>query len=90
MPFYLNVRSFIAEPSSEGFNLNQYQGGMCISGVLKTTERTPRRLISPCRSQMGGHRQCGPAICTFHPGFSLESVDIQVNPQPPEDPGCLI
>ena len=27
--------------------LNQYQGGMCISGVLKTTERTPRHLISP-------------------------------------------
>ena len=27
--------------------LNQYQGGMCVSGVLKTTERTPRRLISP-------------------------------------------
>ena len=28
-------------------HLNQYQGGMCISGVLKTTERTPRHLISP-------------------------------------------
>ena len=27
--------------------LNQYQGGMCISGVLKTTERTPPHLISP-------------------------------------------
>ena len=27
--------------------LNQYQGGMCISGVLPTTERTPRQLISP-------------------------------------------
>ena len=27
--------------------LNQYQGGMCISGVLKTTERTARHLISP-------------------------------------------
>ena len=27
--------------------LNQYQGGMCIPGVLKTTKRTPRRLISP-------------------------------------------
>ena len=25
--------------------LNQYQGGMCISGVLKTTARTPRHLI---------------------------------------------
>ena len=24
--------------------LNQYQGGMCISGVLKTTEGTPRYL----------------------------------------------
>ena len=27
--------------------LNQYQGGMCISGVLKTTERTAQHLISP-------------------------------------------
>ncbi len=27
--------------------LNQYQGGMCISGRLTTTERTPRHLISP-------------------------------------------
>ena len=27
--------------------LNQYQGGMCISGVLKTTGRTPRHLVSP-------------------------------------------
>ena len=38
---------------SEGdreFLLNQYQGGMCISGVLKTTERTPQRLISPLSS----------------------------------------
>ena len=27
--------------------LNQYQGGMCNSQVLKTTERTPHHLISP-------------------------------------------
>ena len=27
--------------------LNQSQGGMCISGVLKTTEMTPRPLASP-------------------------------------------
>ena len=27
--------------------LNQYQGGMCNSEVLKTTERTPHHLISP-------------------------------------------
>ena len=27
--------------------LNQYQGGMCISGVLTTTERTPRHFILP-------------------------------------------
>ena len=27
--------------------LNQYQGGMCISGVLKTTERTQQDLASP-------------------------------------------
>ena len=27
--------------------LNQYHSGMCISGVLKTTERTPLDLVSP-------------------------------------------
>ena len=27
--------------------LNQYQGGMCISGRLTMTERTPWHLISP-------------------------------------------
>ena len=27
--------------------LNEYQSGMCISGVLPTTERTPQLLISP-------------------------------------------
>ena len=26
--------------------LNQYQGALCISRVLKTTERTPQRLAS--------------------------------------------
>ena len=35
------------------FNLNQYQGGMCISGVLPTTERTPRQLISPLALVLG-------------------------------------
>ena len=37
------------QPLEEGdlVNLNQYQGGMCISGLLKTTERTPRHLIPP-------------------------------------------
>ena len=30
--------------------LNQYEGGMCISGVLETTERTPHDLISPLSS----------------------------------------
>ena len=30
--------------------LNQYQGGTCISGVLKTTERTPQHPISPLSS----------------------------------------
>ena len=34
----------LAEPASI---LNQYQGGMCISGRLTMTERTPRHLISP-------------------------------------------
>ena len=29
------------------YALNQSQGGMCISGVLKTTEMTPRPLASP-------------------------------------------
>ena len=28
-------------------HLNQYQGGMCIAGVLTTTERTPRHFILP-------------------------------------------
>ena len=28
-------------------DLNQYQGGMCIAGVLTTTERTPRHFILP-------------------------------------------
>ena len=28
-------------------DLNQYQGGMCISVVLTTTARNPRFLISP-------------------------------------------
>ena len=28
-------------------HLNQYQGGMCISGRLTMTERTPRHFISP-------------------------------------------
>ena len=32
---------------SVGMLLNQYQGGMCIPGILKTAERTPRHLISP-------------------------------------------
>ena len=29
----------------------------------------PRNTFGP---QMGGHRQCGLAICAFHLGFSLE------------------
>ena len=33
--------------------LNQYQGGMSISGVLKTISRTPRRLTSPLRPNWG-------------------------------------
>ena len=31
----------------EASDLNRYQGGMCISGVLKTTERTTLNLTSP-------------------------------------------
>ena len=50
--------------------LNQYQGGMCISGVSKTTVRTPRYLIMTFRPRIRAHRQCGLAICTFHLGFS--------------------
>ena len=51
--------------------LNQYPGGMCISGVLKMAERTPRNLASPSGPQLGSRRQCGLAICTFHLGFTL-------------------
>ena len=35
-------------------DLNQYQGGMCISGRLTMTERTPRHLISPLGSNWVG------------------------------------
>ena len=35
-----------AEGRKKGY-LNQYQGGMCISGRLTMTERTPRHLKSP-------------------------------------------
>ena len=35
-----------AEGRKKGY-LNQYQGGICISGRLTMTERTPRDLISP-------------------------------------------
>ena len=31
----------------KNLNLNQYQGGMCISRVLKTTDRTPQHRIPP-------------------------------------------
>ena len=34
-------------PAGDFIVLNQYQGGMCISGRLTMTERTPRHLISP-------------------------------------------
>ena len=40
-------RSFSADFVVQNENLNQYQGGMCISGRLTMTERTPRYLISP-------------------------------------------
>ena len=40
------VRSVSRQPWP-GPDLNQYQGGMCISGRLTMTERTPRHLISP-------------------------------------------
>ena len=36
-----------SEVKARGYNLNQYQGGMCISGRLTMTERIPRDLISP-------------------------------------------
>ena len=62
--------------------LNQYQGGMCISGVSKTTARTPRYLIMTFRHRIRVHRQCGLAICTFHLGFSLVpfSCILEANP----------
>ena len=40
-------------PTTSGGQLNQYQGGMSISGVLKTISRTPRRLTSPLRPNWG-------------------------------------
>ena len=46
---YVYVRDVVAAarcPLREK-RLNQYQGGMCISGVLKTTERTLQHFISP-------------------------------------------
>ena len=66
----------VSKADDDSRNLNQYQGGMCISGVLKTTERTPQHLISSLRPQMGGHRRCRSAICTFHLGFSLDFLVI--------------
>ena len=47
------------------------------------------------RPQLGGHRQCGLAICTFHLGFSLEPVSnvaIRTHqPAPPApDPRCVL
>ena len=42
-----NHASRLTPHFKDGRLLNQYQGGMCISGSLTMTERTPRRLISP-------------------------------------------
>ena len=42
----LAVPSELGEDEVKAY-LNQYQGGMCISGRLTMTERTPRHLISP-------------------------------------------
>ena len=44
------LRNFLiitAVPGVLAVILNQYQGGMCISGRLTMTERTPLLLISP-------------------------------------------
>ena len=41
----MNSRTYESEEAMA--KLNQYQGGMCISGRLTMTERTPRHLISP-------------------------------------------
>ena len=43
-PFY---QALLDDQARHGKLLNQYQGGMCISGRLTMTERTPRHLISP-------------------------------------------
>ena len=59
--------------------LNQSQGGMCISGVLKTTEMTPRASSITFRPQAGGHRKARLAICTFHLGFSLDATGSDEN-----------
>ena len=44
---HINVLLERLRELGETVQLNQYQGGMCISGVLKTAERTTRHLISP-------------------------------------------
>ena len=46
-PDYSNLGDKDYEGVFANYDLNQYQGGMCISGVLKTAERTTRHLISP-------------------------------------------
>ena len=43
---YIITLSFRPQGQFSG-TLNQYQGGMCIAGVLTTTERTPRHFILP-------------------------------------------
>ena len=52
LTLYGYARVSVREPEDKNLDLqmellNQYQGGMCISGRSTTTERTPRHLISP-------------------------------------------
>ena len=75
---YMRRNFLVPVPSFESFEalnayLNQYQGGMCIRGLDDDRKDSTATHIT-LRPQLGGHRQCGLAICTFHLGFSLEPL----------------
>ena len=58
-------------PQGNSDYLNQYQSGMCISGVLKTPDTTSWLLTSPLGPKRVAPDSPRLAICTFHLGFSL-------------------
>ena len=47
-------------------------------GILKTTERLHGSSYH-LQPQLGRHRQCSQAICTFHLGFSLVDANASVH-----------